>query len=306
MLVVDVYESNLRIVHKATFFSKTAWFVFAVSCLSLIFPFVFSYRSRGFWLKHDTFFEQPDVRFRGEFLFVGITNNLSNLIICNNFNYVQEFQAFDTCTTVKVREIDYNFDKRIDTFGFQMNVNLPIDEQLQRFTLILGLDYKLQSTCPLVMQSAIIIQEDSIRDSQAFDLRANLHLHQNSPLKCINKRTDYTYNFNIFDSDQDYENYRIETILRQYLERNVSTHLGEVYKFAKPGNGEEFRIELTVHYPEVKVNYKTSFWQVVKFAWIQYLAVYVVFAYIAKRIVQYVFDNNLLLHYKLCPFKKKD
>lgn len=56
----------------------------------------------GFWMKYDTFHEQPNIRFRGEYLFLGYTNNISFPIICNNLDYYHQRNNEDTCTIIKV------------------------------------------------------------------------------------------------------------------------------------------------------------------------------------------------------------
>lgn len=59
----------------------------------------------------------------------------------------------------------------------------------------------------------------------------------------------------------------------------------------------KFSINITVRYPQVSVHYRTGFWKVMKWAWIQYLASYVVIAWIIGKVKAYIFDNNLVLFY---------
>lgn len=55
----------------------------------------------GFRMRYDTFHEQPDVRFTGEYLFIGYTNNISFPIICSNIYW--EVNNQDNCILIQVK-----------------------------------------------------------------------------------------------------------------------------------------------------------------------------------------------------------
>lgn len=59
-----------------------------------------------------------------------------------------------------------------------------------------------------------------------------------------------------------------------------------------------FVVNLTVKYPEHRVNYKPRIWQILKFAWIQLLAVYMITSWMIFGIKDYIFKNNLVLLYE--------
>lgn len=56
----------------------------------------------GFWLTHKSFYEQPNIKLKGKYMLVAITNNLRYPIICSNYKYLQQFSNFDKCSLIKV------------------------------------------------------------------------------------------------------------------------------------------------------------------------------------------------------------
>ena len=67
------------------------------------------------------------------------------------------------------------------------------------------------------------------------------------------------------------------------------------YLVWESGNSGNFSIEVELQYPQMTVDYYPSFWQQVKFAWIQYLAILVVFWWVLRYVQAFVFRNQLIL-----------
>lgn len=123
----------------------------------------------GFWLKRDIFYEQPDIRFRGEYIFVASTNNLFGVISCSSIpHYEQKLKLWESCSTLKVstclpnnyhrkneyflqiKEIDNNFDNKIDEFNLELTVELPKRTDLTSINIIVPLEYKLHVSTSLI------------------------------------------------------------------------------------------------------------------------------------------------------------
>lgn len=81
----------------------------------------------------------------------------------------------------------------------------------------------------------------------------------------------------------------------------MTTHLSDIYKTYGVEKANKFEMNVNVVYPEHKVYYKTGFWQIIKWAWIQYLSIYIVFSWFLKKIKDYIFAKNLVLFYKISP-----
>lgn len=91
--------------------------------------------------------------------------------------------------------------------------------------------------------------------------------------------------------------FRLSNILRQYQSRNVSTKLEPVTASWTPGNASitgAFRLDVRINYAADTFDYWTGFWELMKWAWIQYLSVLLVFIFVMGRIREYVFRNRLV------------
>lgn len=79
---------------------------------------------------------------------------------------------------------------------------------------------------------------------------------------------------------------------------SVKTTMNNILTTSNPINQDTFTMSLTVKYPEHKIYYKPRLWQIIKFAWIQYVATYILISWIIIQIKHYIFKNNLVLLYE--------
>ncbi|KYB27174.1 Transmembrane protein 231-like Protein [Tribolium castaneum] len=269
MVVLEVFTKNIKISYKSTLLSKASVLALIFGVLSLVLPFIFAYKSKGLWLKRDTFYEQPDVKFRGEYIFVATTNNYNKSVItCSNLPHFDNvLRPLDTCSVIKVRETDRNFDGKTEELDLSLQVNLPVNTHLTSFCIIIPFNYKLQ-VCPLEMQTAIIFQELLPFYISKYSLVANVVVTQTSPLICHRKNTNTLFNYPVIVDNGDLNNYDINTIITNFSKRNISTSLRDVYKSFSPGKTQNFVLNLNIEFPEDRIYYKPGFWQVLKWAWI--------------------------------------
>ena len=70
------------------------------------------------------------------------------------------------------------------------------------------------------------------------------------------------------------------------------------YPVWKSGVSENFTIDVELRYPPFTVTYYPNFWQYLKFAWVQYLAVFVVSWWLLSYVQSFVFENQVILTVK--------
>ncbi|CAH0557747.1 unnamed protein product [Brassicogethes aeneus] len=304
MVVLKIYSKYLKVDYKTTFFSKGTFFVFFTRTLCIILPFIFAYNSGGFWLKRDFFYEQPNVRFKGEYLFYATTTNKSQPIVCSNNPFYNKFIGdMDVCTDIKVREVDYNLDGKVDKLDVFLDVNLSYNSKITSFTFILPLDYDIKTVCPFKMESAIIFQHFLPIYVTKFSVNANLNVFQNNPLHCQRgRRKLHLYEKQMLENINKY--IPIDNIIDEYSNRNISTYLTNIYTTFKTTKTNKFTLNLKAKYMEHKITYYPKFWHIIKSAWIQYLAIYIVITWFFGKLEKYIFDNKLVLYYET-PLKKK-
>ncbi|KAJ8921055.1 hypothetical protein NQ315_015851 [Exocentrus adspersus] len=293
MVIFAVYTNQIKVKYKSTLLSKAAVLVLSCGMLSIVLPFIFAYKSGGFWLKRDTFHEQPQVNLRGDYLLIAATNNLSSPVICSSYPFFKHNLDFlDVCSVIKLREVDDNFDGRIDKINLDVSVN-TLDNKVVSVHLFLPINYKLNTVCPLQMQSAVIFQQYFQTSVTDLKILADLSLLQTGPIQCYKKGVHSLYDYPVVD-----ESYEWDNIIERYWFRNISTQLTNVYTSVRSADRGKFNLKLTVRYPEHKISYRPGFWQVMKWAWMQYFAIYIIIAWFFNRIKRYTFNNRLVWFYK--------
>ena len=71
-----------------------------------------------------------------------------------------------------------------------------------------------------------------------------------------------------------------------------------LYVVWESGDSGNFTIDVELRYPSMTVLYYPGFWQLLKFAWIQYLAILVVFWRVLSYVQAFVFKNQIILTVK--------
>ena len=101
------------------------------------------------------------------------------------------------------------------------------------------------------------------------------------------------------------EDFHIPTILKPYSQRNISTRLENSYTTWSPGRGSSyFTLSSTIQYPTQTLTYTPGFWQVIKWGWVQYLSILIVFMYVATFVKNFVFSQQILPTLVNMPWKQ--
>ena len=76
----------------------------------------------------------------------------------------------------------------------------------------------------------------------------------------------------------------------------VTVRLDNEYTLWQRGSNaaQPFIADVVVHYPEQTITYAPGFWQMLKWAWVQYVSILIVFVYAFRRIKTFVFANQIL------------
>lgn len=87
-------------------------------------------------------------------------------------------------------------------------------------------------------------------------------------------------------------------ILKLFLLRDLDAtvlHNGYYTPVFGPSNGTGLlRIKAYLNYVEAVVEYAPGFWNTLKWAWIQYASIFVVFFYVVDRIKDIVFTHQMI------------
>lgn len=272
--------------------------LFRIVCVLLTFvpPFLIAYRSEGFWKRFDWYSEQPRVYFKRHLICLLETNNQSEYVAYGtheNFNRLMEGHV--RLPILEYWQEDVNRDGVDDSLELRLTFRLPSTQDIHSVTLLLFFDYRLQKFSRFRMEGMAYIEGNTVLGASEFFYTADLSLRQKVPL--THKGVDTRFNTPIVRSDSIYaEDYDLQQIIRSYSSRNVTTKLTDSYSMWKTGRGQgqPFVISVTIRYPEQLILFKPGFWNVLKWGWVQYVAVLVVFVGLFRHIRAFVFENQVI------------
>ncbi|XP_006823640.1 transmembrane protein 231-like [Saccoglossus kowalevskii] len=305
MAVFEVYSHPVVVRYRASICTKTTIFMFIVFGLTLVVPFLVAYTSEGFWVKQSVYLEQPYVSYKHQLLMVLEGTTATEYLVWSTYhNYNMLEQQRLRIPIVKSREEDTNRDGKPDKLLINIETPMLDTEQVYSLHLLVIFEYQLFRFSSLTMESMAYIHYNSPRPGAMFTVDGELQFKQNYPLP--HRGIVDTYNYPVINGDSIYAaDYQLTNIFRDYMDRNESTTFVSAYPVwvSGKGAGKPFIIQATIRYPEETILYYPGFWQLIKLAWIQYLAVLLIFIFIFGRLKTFVFQNHILQAAIERPFK---
>ncbi|XP_068458837.1 transmembrane protein 231 isoform X2 [Clinocottus analis] len=296
MAFYDVYSHPALVRYKTSVCTKATLFLVVVLCLTYISPLLVAYRSHGFWIKRSTYEEQPVVRFQYQTLLVAATSTRGDHVAWSTFPHLNNMLGANLrIPSVSVREDDQNQDGKADLLVFQLQLPLKPEEQVYSVQLLLTFSYKLLRMSTVVMQSLAYLQHSSPVPGARLSVSGELRLLQRAPLP--HRGLHDVYNVSVIDGSSPFASaYDLDNIIKSYQERNLSTVLScpmPVWTVGRAA-GSPFQLNAEIRYPMEVISYRPGFWETIKFAWIQYVSVLLVFLWVFERVQRFVFQNQVL------------
>ncbi|KAG7281536.1 hypothetical protein CRUP_007570 [Coryphaenoides rupestris] len=296
MAFYEVYSHPTLIRYKTSVCTKATLFLLVVLCLTYISPLLVAYRSQGFWIKRSTYEEQPVVRFQYQTLVVASTNTKGDYVAWSTFSSFNNMLGPKLrIPTISVQEQDQNQDGKLDRLILEVQLPLKPEEDVYSVQLLLTFSYQLFRMSTVVMQSLAYIQYSSPVPGAQLFVSGDLRLQQRVPLP--HRGLYNIYNVSVVDGLSPFASaYNLVNIIKAYQERNLWT-VGRA-------TGSPFQLSAEIRYPlepsrallnsPSLATYRPGFWETIKFAWIQYVSVLLVFLWVFTRVKTFVFQNQVL------------
>ncbi|CAB1313933.1 unnamed protein product [Coregonus sp. 'balchen'] len=266
MAFYEVYSHPASIRYKTSVCTKATLFLGIVLCLTYIPPLLVAYRSQGFWVKRSTYEEQPVVRFQYKALIIAATSTSGDYVAWSTFPNFNNMQGTNLrIPSISVREEDQNQDGKLDRLKFRLDLPLRPDEQVYSIQLLLTFSYQLFRMSTVVMQTLAFVQHSS--------------------------------SVSVIDGASPFASaYDLANVIGSYQDRNLTTFLScpsPVWTMGRAA-GTPFQINAEVRYPV----------EMIKFAWIQYVSVLLIFLWVFNRIQTFVFQNQVVPTVPIPLFKQ--
>ncbi|XP_064641384.1 transmembrane protein 231-like [Lineus longissimus] len=295
MAVFEIFAQPELRRYKTHACSKAVVFQIFVILLTYIPPLLVAYRSRGFWRKTDNYREQIQGRFEHQMLLVLDTGVNGEYVTWSTYqNYNQMQQAHLRVPLIKSREVDVNGDGNRDLLEMNVEVPLKDTEKVYGVKLMLFFFVHLSTYSQIDIKSMGLINYDASRPGAELRYIGDLKFKQKEPVMV--RGTDRRYDGAILSNSIHAEAYDFYRIIRDYQKRNLTANLENAYPLWVTGRaaGQPFVINATINYVDSIVEYHPGLWQLLKWAWIQYLAIMIIFWWVFRRIKLVVFENKLV------------
>ncbi|EHB04693.1 UPF0513 transmembrane protein [Heterocephalus glaber] len=309
MALYELFSHPAERGYRAGLCSKAALFLLLAAVLPYIPPLLVAFRSHGFWLKRSSYEEQPTVRFLHQVLLVALLQPEQG-----GFLSWSTFPAFNRLQggrlrvpLVSTREEDRNGDGKMDMLHFKLELPLQSTEHVLGVQLILTFSYQLHRMSTFVMQSMAFLQSSCVVPGAQLYVNGDLRLQQRQPLSYSG--LDVRYNVSVINGTSPFAyDYDLTRIVAAYQERNVTTVLNNPNPIWLVGRASEapFVINAVIRYPEEVISYPPGFWEMIKFAWVQYVSILLVFVWMFERIKIFVFQNQVVTTIPVTTMSKGD
>lgn len=300
------FSYNLEVQYRSCFLSKAMVFTVVTALLNLVLPFLIAYKSRGFWLRSQYFYEQPLIHFTYEYMLIAESDDPSEPIVCGEDKGLHGniLKYEENCVQFQVQEYDFNVDGRNDMLNFKIYLNIPQQRTLTSLMLILTLDFQLKSVCPLHMKSLAVINKEFVLPPSSLIYYGDLQFYQTSHLPCKQNIIDTKYNNSSFDYIKNSRNNFVDSVLENYFLREIVTNTKTIYSRSQNGHTGTMQVQINLRVPEMQIRYIPSLMQELKWAWPQYLSLVIAFYWMLNKIKMFVFKHRLLMAWEVVPWKK--
>ncbi|XP_059987998.1 transmembrane protein 231 [Lagenorhynchus albirostris] len=297
MALYELFSHPVERGYRAGLCSKAALFLMLSAALTYIPPLLVAFRSHGFWLKRSSYEEQPTVRFQHQVLLVALLGpEHGGFLAWSTFPAFNRLQGDHLrVPLVSTREEDRNQDGKMDMLHFKLELPLQSTEHVLGVQLILTFSYQLHRMSTFVMQSMAFFQSSFAVPGSQLYVNGDLRLQQKQPLS--HRGLDVRYNVSVINGTSPFaHDYDLTHIVAAYQERNVTTILTDPNPIWLVGRAAEapFVIKAVIRYPMEVISYLPGFWEMIKFAWIQYVSILLIFLWVFERIKRFVFQNQVV------------
>ena len=309
--MVEVWRTPLTRRFVADFCSCGFWVAVLFWTTVVVVPFFLAFTSQSFWMRTGTYYEYPEVEFTYKMLMHA--GGYDGADVPQVITYATPPELHPIAATkggLRIPSLstyieDANRDEVAEVIHVEAEVPLRQGETLHSINALFMFQLKLKDRAKLVMENAVYVDYSPPLPGSSLYYDCDLRLMQRNPLSVrggypnVPLYQDDTLLSNSTYSPGTSADLTMSKLLRRYRDRNISTSIDHVYSAWTPSAGsrtasttqEPFRLHLAVRVPQQGILYRPGLSEMLKFAWIQYLAlafiVYVLGTYSADFVYNF-------------------
>mmetsp|Transcript_18266 Transcript_18266/g.36532 ORF Transcript_18266/g.36532 Transcript_18266/m.36532 type:complete len:322 (+) Transcript_18266:156-1121(+) len=300
MASVELFQEPIRRRYYAPYLSCSYLFFLVTVWILICLPFFLSY-SGDFWLKTNTYREQPANIFEYKLIVQASGPQQSD-----NFFYssVPKLNTLNSDSlrmcTVRSIESDNNLDSIPDSFRLEIDVPLAASEGITKFDALVFFRTQLQQKAKVVMESVIHIGYDSSLAGAGLYSSGNMVLSQAMPLPVRGGYTTMYESHELLHKDKvvGASDGDIRAILEKLSARNLTMVYEGDYSYWTPAPtsalSSVFKFVADIKIPTMEVTYIPTAVEVLRNAWIQYLSMFVVVGFFLEKVCSFVYFHQIV------------
>ncbi|CAK8993032.1 Transmembrane protein 231 [Durusdinium trenchii] len=304
-MVVTVFQEPIVRKYRAPLCSLACLFNLVVVVAALVVPFYVAYASQNFWLKTNTFLEQPVINFQYDVLVVlqgtaAQDSQVATWAWSTTAGGQEAYENYLRAPIIRAWAEDDNLDEVADTWTVTVQMPLEATERVYQAQALLYFGYSLQGPAQLDMDAIAYVEHASPLPGTELLVEADAALRQRTPLSVRRANTHPSLRFG--EASPSMFPNKISTVLSSYAKRNYTMALENTYKswgvssVLDPNSivADSFCLNFTMRVPRDTVLYTPGVPEVLKTAWIQFFAIFVLFAVLLAVLQSFVFTNQVL------------
>jgi transmembrane protein 231 len=265
---------------------------------TIVVPFIVSYTIKPFWLTESTYTEQPAVRFKHQMIIMLEGKTAGSDLVWSTYDQLNTMVGSKyRVAEVQARQDDANRDGKPDKMYIQARFPLKAGEVVHHVRMIAFFDYALSGKVNLRMESAAYFDHSSMVSGGECQVHGTLRLRQRDLLpQSATQRT--VYNTPVIKQSNggidSMQQALFTTIIPDYLSRNETTDYADTYPIWIAGAGSEFVLKANIAIPvNQEVQYRPGVFETIRYAILQYLALYIFVAALVGAATHFLFENQV-------------
>ncbi|GMR49204.1 hypothetical protein PMAYCL1PPCAC_19399 [Pristionchus mayeri] len=258
-----------------------------LTIITVLLPIPIIFASQGLWKKFGDYMEQPLLQFNYRYLI--LFESERGVRYATTLHSLESIPAF-LPSSVSSQNLDHNGDGRPDeitlTVAVPTNVSYPSTLSLL-FFFDTQLDYH-----DIIETETVLHLRVPLSSPHSLLITSPLTLHQLTPL------TSSMQFPRVLISDTDPTRMRAfpRDLMQTIANRPIGLQLARpmITPLTTTVVPNQFSIKLSLTVPASRIAYQTRFFELIKWAWIQYLAIAIIVYWVCEGIAAYLFENRII------------
>lgn len=290
-------------------------------CLVILFwlvvlavPFFLAYTSQSFWLKTSSYLEEPRAEFKYQALLVATGSDANGQPSTMTFSTSPELRRGALHNTVRAASLrtyteDHNLDRAPEAVHVEFELPLKPGEKVHGLSALLMFQIDFNARAKIKLEAAAYVDYSSALPGASLFVDGDLLLVQRNAVPVTGGYSEpYKHSpllGNSTYSPQSVEEILFPVLIDRYRSRNLTTMYSNLMTRWTPISGPvesgtttrsqpPFKASFTVRIPQQNILFVPTVSEMLKFAWIQYLAVAFIVYVLAVYSADFVFSYQVV------------